>query len=172
MSDGDRTAGYRGSGPPRSETMLREETRERLQELARRLQLFGAGLSALLGGFVGSLFAIRSPMAWGYAFGGYLCLLFAGMTVVVLSAVSERVTPNDWRAGVALSCRIFFAHTTVYALMVLGLGWVIPYSLPRLANLDVATLAVRMLPGLYISAVMAIVLSGPLYLRWLAAPEK
>lgn len=111
-------------------------------------------------------------MAWNYAFGGYLGLLFVGMTVVVLSAVSERVLPNDWRMGIALNCRIFFVSTTVYALTVLGLGWVIPSSLPRLAELDVVTLALQMLPGLYISAVMAIVLSGPLYLRWLAVPEE
>lgn len=152
--------------------MLSQEIRERLQELARRLQLIGVGVSALFGGFVGSLFATRSSMAWNYAFGGYLGLLFVGMTVVVLSAISERVLPNDWRGGMALNCRIFFVYTTVYALTVLGLGWVIPSSLPRLAELDVVTLALRMLPGLYISAVMAIVLSGPLYLRWLAVPEE
>jgi hypothetical protein len=89
----------------------------------------------------------------------------------VLSAVSERVSPNDWRAGVGLNCRIFFVHTTVYALVVLGLGWVIPYSLPQLANLDVVTLAVRMLRGLYISAVMAVILAVPMYLRSLAVPK-
>lgn len=161
-----------GTMAPGHKPMLSQETRERLQDLARRLQLFGAGTGALLGGLVGGLFAIRSPMAWSYAFAGYLALLFVGMAVVVLSAVSERVTPNDWRTGVRLNCRIFFVSTTVYAALALGLGWMIPYSLPRLANLDVATLAIQMLPGLYLSAVMAIVLSGPIYLRWLAVPEE
>lgn len=151
--------------------LMSNEMRERLQDIARQLQLFGVGVSALLGGLVGSTFAIGQPMAWGYAFGGYQALLFIGMTVVVLSAVSERVAPNDWRKGIWLNCRIFFIYTTVYAALVLGLGWVIPYSLPRLADLNVAALALQMLPGLYLSAVMAIVLSGPLYLRWLAVPE-
>lgn len=136
---------------------------KRLQRFARRLQRVGVGLSALLGGLAGLAFAYGAAQAWSYAFGGFLSLIWVGMAVVVLSAISERVPANAWRAGLRLSCRVFLAQTTLYGLAVLL------FALTPVAAVSVSMgqLALAMLPGLYLCSVIAIVGSWPLYLAWL-----
>jgi hypothetical protein len=139
------------------------ELRRRIQRIAAQLQRVGVGLSALLGGLVGLGFAHGAAMVWSWAFGGFLSLLWVGMAVVVLSAISERIPGGAWREGLRLSCSVFLAQTTVYALMVLALA-LTPVAAP---SLPVAQLALAMLPGLYLCSVLVIVASGPLYLNWL-----
>jgi hypothetical protein len=142
---------------------MTSEVRKRLQSLAVRIQRFGVGLSAVLGGLVGLAFASGSIYAWSFAFGSFICLLWIGMAVVVISAISERIAAGDWRAGMRLSSQVFLAQTTNYGLAVLVFA-----LMPGAAtSVPIAQLALAMLPGLYLCSIIAIVGSGPLYLSWL-----
>lgn len=142
---------------------MTKEVRERLHRIAGRIQLAGLVLSALFGGFVGLIFAKGMPMAWSFAFGGFLSLLWVGMIVVVISAISQRIPAGAWREGLRLSCQIFLVQTTVYALTILVLALV-----PLAAiQISVPSLALSILPGLYLSSVLVILISCPLYLAWL-----
>lgn len=136
--------------------------------LARWTQKLGLNLSALFGSFVGLAFGIGAQLAWNFAFGGFLTLLVVGMVVVVSSAVGERVAPGDWRSGLSLSTELFLSQTTIYSLTVLLVTGLISLAQPII--LSVELLALSMLPGLYLCSVLAILLSGPLYLRWLGQP--
>lgn len=141
---------------------MTDSVRERLQCIAGRLQRVGDALSALIGGLVGLSFAHGAAQAWSFAFGGFLSLLWAGMAVVVLSAISERVPAGAWRAGLRLSCQVFLVQTTIYGLAVLLLA-----RTPVAATtIPIGQLAMAMLPGLYLCSVMAIIGSGPLYFTW------
>lgn len=141
---------------------MTNRARERLQRIAGRLQRIGGALSALIGGLVGLAFAHGAALAWSLAFGGFLSLLWVGMAVVVLSAISERVPAGAWRTGLRLSCQVFLAQTTIYGLAVLLLA-LTPVTA---ASIPLGELALAMLPGLYLCSVMAILGSGPLYLTW------
>lgn len=146
---------------------MTNDMRRRVEQVAARLQRFGVGLSALLGGLVGLAFAHAAAMAWSFAFGGFLSLIWVGMAVVLLSAISGRVPGGAWREGLRFSCHVFLAQTTVYGLMVLALA-LTPLDAP---SMPTASLALAMLPGLYLCSVLAIIGSGPLYLRWLPVRE-
>lgn len=135
----------------------------RLQRIAGRIERIGVGLSAALGGVVGLSFAYGAALSWPFTVGGFLSLLWVGMAVVVLSAISERVATGDWRAGLRLSCQVFLSQTTVYGLAVLTLA-LTPITAARM---PIPHLAMTMLPGLYLCSVIAILGSWPLYLAWL-----
>jgi hypothetical protein len=140
---------------------MNKQLHDRIDDTARWLQRLGVGLSALLGGLVGLSFATNAAQAWVFAFGGFLSLLWIGMTVVVLSAISERVPGGAVREGLYLSFQVFFGQVTIYA------GALLALALTPLAvvSMPVLQLALAMLPGLYLCSVMAILGSGPIYLR-------
>jgi hypothetical protein len=142
---------------------MTREVQRRLHCIAERLQRIGLILSAIIGSVVGLGFAQGAAEAWYFAFGGFLSLIWVGMAVVVLSAISRRVPAGAWREGIRLSCRIFFTQTTIYGLAVLTMALVPSEA----ASLSITQLALMMLPGLYLCSVIAIVGSGPLYLAWL-----
>lgn len=142
---------------------MTSDLRRRLYRIAERLQRIGLILSAIVGGVVGLGFAQGATQAWSFAFGGFLSLIWLGMAVVVISAISGRIPAGAWREGLRLSCRVFFAQATVYGLAVLTLALVPSEA----ASLPISQLALMMLPGLYLCSVIAIVGSGPLYLNWL-----
>lgn len=136
-------------------------------ERAPRLQHAAIYLSVLVGGLVGA--SAAGGWFWGNAFGGFISQLLVGMAAVVAAAAGERVAPNDWLGGLRLSARIFLSQTTVYGIMVLGLA-VLVTAPAQVPDVNPARLALQMLPGLYLCTLLAILLSGPLYLRWLPSP--
>lgn len=147
--------------------MSNDEIRRWFYERAPRLQRAAIYLSLPVGGLVGA--SVAGGWFRGNAFGGFISLLMVGMVAVIAAVAGEQVAPNDWREGLRLSTRIFLSQTTVYAIMVLGLA-VLATAPARIPDINPGRLALQMLPGLYICTVMAIVLSGPLYLRWFPAP--
>jgi len=145
--------------------MKDQDLRSFFARIAPWLRRAAIWCSIVVGAVVGLTLG-GSGWFWGYAFGGFISLLHVGMAAVLAAVGGEAVAPGDWRAGLALSTEIFLSQTTAYALMLLGTG-VIVTAPAGIADFDPARLALQMLPGLYICTVMAIVLSGPLYLRWL-----
>jgi hypothetical protein len=146
------------------------ELRNKLRLIAPKIERLGIGLSILFGGMVGWAFASGQARAWSFAFSSFISVLLVGMAAIVVLAAGERVPPGNLRAGFNLSCRVFFSLTTVYAMTTLAVQGLLLTIVPNAAALNLPTLALRMLPGLYLSSVLAIVLSVPLFLRWVPAP--
>lgn len=149
---------------------MNEKLRDTLQYFARRIQLSGIAISIIAGGAAGGAFALDVRGAWGLAFSSFLTSLCVGMVAVLVSAISERVAPGDWRAGLRLSSRIFFSQATLYTGALLGLMALVRIAETSVNMPQLPGLLLQMAPGLYLASVMAVLLSAPLYLRWIPVP--
>jgi MFS family permease len=148
---------------------MRTELLDMLQTLARWGQRAGIVLSVVFGGLVGLAFAEGVSGAWGWAFCSFLLLLSVGMASMILAVLGERVPPGDWREGFNLSAQIFLSQTTLFG--GLAVATVMVMAVLRVsAGIPAEVLALRMLPGLYISTVVMIILTGPLFIPWKPAP--
>ncbi|MCU0492436.1 MAG: hypothetical protein MUD01_12650 [Chloroflexaceae bacterium] len=151
--------------------MLTEQQRETTRQVGTRVRAFGRWLSAFNGGVVGIAFGFGSRQAWNYTLGGFLLLLIVGMVAVLCAVYSEKVRLGDWRAGLYESGKIFLSQTTLYATMIFGLAALVLLSTTDAVWLHLPTLAMQMMPGLYLLTALATIFSAPLYLRWMPLPE-
>jgi hypothetical protein len=122
-----------------------------------------------LGAGTGLAFAYGTRAAFNVMFGTFLWSLIAGSVASILVALSGHVPNGDWRTGLRISAKIYFANSTGYLIALLVCAALGPAQEIAGTLFTLPTMARIVAPAIYFAA-SVISLSSIFYYR--RVPER
>lgn len=117
-----------------------------------------------LGAGTGLTFAYGMRAAFNVMFGSFLWSLIVGSVAAILVALSGQVPNGDWRTGLRLSAKIYFANSTGYLIALLICAALGPAQEFAGTLFTLPTMARVVAPAIYFAA-SVISLSSIFYYR-------